>query len=92
MKELFPMYGIITTVLTPFNEDKSIDLPSFRKGIQADSEVTVVLAETVVPEVQAVPAVSEARVETAVSAAMAEMADKVAKEAMLPFLQPSGSA
>lgn len=35
MKELFPMYGIITTVLTPFNEDKSIDLPSFRKGIQA---------------------------------------------------------
>ena len=35
MKELFPMHGIITTVLTPFNPDKSIDLPSFRKGIQA---------------------------------------------------------
>ena len=36
MKELFPMHGIITTVLTPFKaEDKSIDLPSFRRGIQA---------------------------------------------------------
>ena len=35
MKELFPMHGIITTVLTPFKADKSIDLPSFRKGIQA---------------------------------------------------------
>ena len=35
MKELYPMHGIITTVITPFkSEDKSIDWPSFRREIQ----------------------------------------------------------
>lgn len=34
MKELFPMHGIITTVLTPFNEkDMEIDIPSYRREI-----------------------------------------------------------
>ena len=34
-KELYPMHGIITTVITPFkSEDKSIDWPSFRREIQ----------------------------------------------------------
>ncbi len=35
MKQLYPMHGIITTVLTPFQEDTlEIDLASFRKEIQ----------------------------------------------------------
>lgn len=35
MKELYPMHGIITTVLTPFKENTlEVDLVSFRKEIQ----------------------------------------------------------
>ena len=35
MKELYPMHGIITTVITPFKSaDKSIDWESFRREIQ----------------------------------------------------------
>lgn len=35
MKELYPMFGIISTVLTPFKEGTlEIDVPSFRKYIQ----------------------------------------------------------
>ena len=35
MKELYPMHGIITTVITPLkSEDKSIDWPSSRREIQ----------------------------------------------------------
>ncbi len=41
-KELFPMYGIITTVITPFkSSDKSIDWPSFRREIQAAMDAGV---------------------------------------------------
>ena len=35
MKELYPMHGIITTVITPFKSGtKEIDWPSFRREIQ----------------------------------------------------------
>lgn len=36
MKELYPMHGIITTVITPFHSgnNKEIDWPSFRREIQ----------------------------------------------------------
>lgn len=35
MKELYPMRGIITTVITPFrSSDRAIDWPSFRREIQ----------------------------------------------------------
>ena len=35
MKELYPMHGIITTVITPFRSgSKEIDWPSFRREIQ----------------------------------------------------------
>ncbi|MBQ4375615.1 MAG: dihydrodipicolinate synthase family protein [Erysipelotrichales bacterium] len=32
-KELYPLFGVITTVITPFNEDLSIDFPSLRREI-----------------------------------------------------------
>lgn len=35
-KELYPMHGIITTVITPFTQgDKAVDWPSYRREIQA---------------------------------------------------------
>ena len=38
-KELYPMYGIVTTVLTPFEESSlKIDVPSFRRYIRAALE------------------------------------------------------
>ncbi len=36
MKELYPMFGIVSTVMTPFKEETlEVDVPSFRRYIQA---------------------------------------------------------
>lgn len=42
MKELFPLHGVVTTVLTPFNDDLSIDMESFRRSINAALDAGVV--------------------------------------------------
>ena len=43
MKELLPVRGIITTVITPFRPDtKEIDWPSFRREIQTCVDAGVV--------------------------------------------------
>lgn len=42
MKELYPMYGIITTVLTPFKPvTKEIDWPSYRRSFKAAMDAGV---------------------------------------------------
>lgn len=42
MKELYPMYGIITTVITPFTPGtKEIDWPSYRRCLQAAMDAKV---------------------------------------------------
>ena len=41
MKELYPMFGIITTVNTPFNEDLSINWADLRRTAEAALEAGV---------------------------------------------------
>ena len=44
MKELYPMFGIITTVNTPFNEDLSINWADLRRTAEAAAWLRAALA------------------------------------------------
>lgn len=41
MKELFPLRGVITTVITPFTQDNQVDIPSLKNEIQAACDAGV---------------------------------------------------
>lgn len=40
-KELFPMFGVITTVITPFTADNKVDIPSLKNEISAACDAGV---------------------------------------------------
>lgn len=40
-KELFPMFGVITTVITPFTADNQVDIPSLKNEIAAACDAGV---------------------------------------------------